>query len=63
MPLEFVTDSFLPSKKAQGVTDAQHTGEKTLSPGLKTGGQLPGQDSAVIRQIVLPVHVWKGRFI
>jgi hypothetical protein len=33
MPLEFVTDSFLPSEKAQGVTGLK----KTLLLGLKTG--------------------------
>jgi hypothetical protein len=40
MPLEFVTDSFLPSEEAQGVTGLK----KTLLLKLKTDWQQSGQD-------------------
>jgi hypothetical protein len=47
MPLELVTDSFLPSEQAQGVTSAQLTGKKMCCSGRKLVGNDQDKISAV----------------
>jgi hypothetical protein len=59
VPLEFVTDSFLPSKEAQGVKSAQHTGENSVAQ-LKTGRQRAGEDSAVKQAVLRLLDDGKG---
>jgi hypothetical protein len=51
MPLEFVTNSFLPSEMSARSDRRPTLGRKTLLPESKTDWQQSGQDSAVNQHV------------
>jgi hypothetical protein len=57
MPLEFVTNSILPSEEAQGATGAQSSGKKRCCSGRKPAGDNRDKTSAV-NQAGLRLYVW-----